>query len=95
MAWQNGVARTATAEWKRTRNRILERDGGRCHVCGQLGADEVDHVVPVAEGGTDADQNLAAIHPHPCHTRKTQEEAARGRARKSRKRPREQHPGRL
>ena len=37
-------------------------------------ADEVDHIVPLSQGGTDEDTNLRAIH-HDCHKVKTQREA--------------------
>ena len=67
--------------WTRRRARILARDQGICHVCGQPGADEVDHVIPLAEGGPDTDENCAAIHGRPCHADKTQREALRGRLR--------------
>lgn len=90
MGWD--PARENTAEWKRTRKRILKRDNGICCECGKPGSDQVDHRIPVAEGGTDDDSNLAAIHGIPCHQAKTLAEAARGRARHSRRRPRRQHP---
>lgn len=61
--------------------RIIAQHHGRCHVCGQPGATEVDHVTPEAEGGSSDDANLAPIHPKPCHEAKTKAEAARGRAR--------------
>ncbi len=61
--------------------RIIARDHGCCHVCGRPGADEADHVVPLAEGGPDTDDNLAAIHATPCHQAKTRAEAERGRGR--------------
>ncbi|QXC59342.1 HNH endonuclease [Aquihabitans sp. G128] len=74
--------------------RIIRRDHGICHVCGKPGATEADHVVPLAEGGSDTDANLAAIHAKPCHEAKTRAEQARGRARRgTASRPREQHPG--
>lgn len=76
-----------------TRSRILRRDQGICHVCHLPGATEVDHVIPWAEGGRDTDDNLAPIHPRPCHLDKTLAEAARGRARRSTRRPQEPHPG--
>lgn len=44
------------------RAEIIERDGGRCHVCGkQCRPDEIhlDHVVPLARGGTHHPDNLA------------------------------------
>jgi 5-methylcytosine-specific restriction protein A len=53
---------------------------GVCRVCDQLGADQVDHVVPLGEGGADEDWNLASIHAEPCHREKTAAEARRARA---------------
>lgn len=41
---------------------IIERDAGRCHVCGKkCRADEIhlDHLIPVAAGGAHAPENLA------------------------------------
>ena len=61
--------------------RILERFLYACHWCGNAGADQVDHVVPLAEGGADDDSNLAPIHAEPCHRVKTQGEAQRSRER--------------
>jgi 5-methylcytosine-specific restriction endonuclease McrA len=67
---------------------VLLRDDGRCHICGEYGATEVDHVVPlspladpVGVGGADDPSNLAPVHPVPCHAEKTAEEAKRARAR--------------
>jgi 5-methylcytosine-specific restriction protein A len=60
---------------------VMLRDDGRCHVCGCYGADEVDHVVPLAEGGGDGMDNRAPIHAEPCHREKTQAEAERARRR--------------
>jgi len=61
---------------------ILAAHGGRCHVCGGPGADRVDHVVPLAEGGSEHPTNLAPIHDTPCHADKSAAESARGRARR-------------
>jgi 5-methylcytosine-specific restriction enzyme A len=61
------------------RRRILDRYLGCCHVCGKVGADQVDHVIPLAEGGADDEANLAPIHGEPCHRDKTQDEARRAR----------------
>lgn len=58
---------------------VIARDEGRCHVCGDYGADETDHVVPLAEGGPDDVSNMKAIHSKPCHVEKTQREAQRAR----------------
>ena len=60
---------------------ILRRDRYICHVCGGEGADQADHVIPLAEGGANHTDNGAAIHAEPCHKNKTQEESRRGYAR--------------
>lgn len=64
--------------WDRKKLEILERDGYRCYLCGGR-AVTVDHILNRARGGTDCDDNLAAICVA-CHRRKTAREAARGRA---------------
>jgi 5-methylcytosine-specific restriction protein A len=65
------------------RLRVLARDSHRCQLrypgC-LVHAVEVDHVVPVAEGGTDCDSNLRAACTE-CHRVKSQAEALRGRLR--------------
>lgn len=64
--------------WRRIRDRILKRDEYLCQACRREGlltlAEEVDHIVPEHQGGTDDDSNLEAIcKPH--HDAKTQAEA--------------------
>jgi 5-methylcytosine-specific restriction endonuclease McrA len=59
---------------------ILVKYRGICHWCGKGGADEVDHVVPLAEGGADDMANRRPIHADPCHKIKTEQEAKRARA---------------
>jgi 5-methylcytosine-specific restriction protein A len=49
--------------------RIMRRDGGRCYLCAGP-AQEVDHVTPLAQGGTDRADNLRAVCK-PCHAAKT------------------------
>lgn len=61
---------------------VMRRDRGVCHVCRQPGADEVDHVVPVAEGGADTLDNKAPIHARPCHVEKTAAESKRAKQRR-------------
>lgn len=65
--------RTATSDWRKRRAIILKRDNFRCYVCGGP-ANQVDHIVAVAHGGSDKYDNLAAICP-PCHQRKSLAEA--------------------
>jgi hypothetical protein len=52
----------ATSTWKRVRLRVLAESGGICWLCGHPGADTVDHVRPLAEGGTNDPANLRAAH---------------------------------
>lgn len=52
------------------RRQILERDGYRCLYCGsQAGPFDVDHIVPVASGGSDHPENLACACA-PCNRSK-------------------------
>ena len=47
----------------RARNAKVVRDGGGiCHLCGHPGADAADHVVPLAQGGSDTIDNLRPAH---------------------------------
>ena len=48
-----------TRTWRKTRERILRRDGYICQYCGQE-ADTVDHVIPRRLGGLDSDDNLVS-----------------------------------
>lgn len=58
--------------WQALRLSILKRDEYICYVCGNPGADEVDHKIPVWKGGAKSDPgNLGAIHSSPCHEDKT------------------------
>ncbi|MBZ3473225.1 HNH endonuclease [Xanthomonas perforans] len=67
--------------WRRKRDEIMKRDQYLCVPCRAAGrvtaAEEVDHIVPQAEGGTGADNNLQAICVE-SHIAKTKAEAARG-----------------
>lgn len=67
------------------RRKVLHIHRRICHICGEPFADQVDHVIPLAEGGPDTIDNLRPIHGEPCHRIKTAAEAARGRARAHRR----------
>lgn len=45
------------------------RDRPPCHLCGLAGADTVDHLVPLVEGGTNDRANLAPAH-RACNSRR-------------------------
>jgi len=49
---------------KHLRIQVLIRDGSQCRICGRSKDEvplEVDHIIPVAEGGTDELANLATL----------------------------------
>ena len=49
-------------EWRRTRERVLRRDGYRCAVPGcSTRASVVDHLVSRRAGGSDAEHNLRSL----------------------------------
>lgn len=85
-SWSRGRAGRGRGgrPWRRVRRQVLERDQYLCQRCRRDGkaveANEVDHIVPEAEGGTTTAHNLEAICG-PCHKAKTLEEAARARQR--------------
>lgn len=57
--------------WRRKRDEIFKRDRYTCQVCQRVGGElELDHIVNVARGGTDADHNLQTICTD-CHKTKT------------------------
>jgi 5-methylcytosine-specific restriction protein A len=94
--WQgsNRRARLPT-DWAERCAQVRARDRGVCYVCGQPGADAVDHKNP---GDDHRLTNLGQIHqdvPPYCHRTKSAREgnAARAAIRAKRHRPREAHPG--
>lgn len=78
----------------RLRKKVLRRDGNRCVQCGSSERLEVDHILNVAQGGTNHPSNLQTLCVG-CHREKSQGEALRARVAKQKRRqlPVEQHPG--
>ncbi len=62
-------ARGYDRNWQRLRLIILHRDP-ICKACGQAASEDVDHIVPKAQGGTDDEANLQGLCAS-CHSRKT------------------------
>jgi len=62
--------------WRKLRSFILDRDP-LCVLCRRAPANEVDHIVPRADGGDDAPENLQGLCKS-CHSRKTMGEVRAG-----------------
>ena len=66
--------RTRGSVWMKIRDAIMRRDLGICQSCVRAGkltkATQVDHIIPLHQGGTDAMENLEAICTN-CHSIKT------------------------
>ena len=72
-------AHYVSAEWRAIRQRILIRDAYACRSCDEViygPKAHVDHIKPLEEGGTDAEENLQTLCES-CHGRKTREEQRR------------------
>lgn len=86
MAWdrKRDVGRLTGRPWRRLREQVLKRDKYLCQCaeCAErfvpLQADEVDHIITLANGGTDHPDNLRAINAD-CHKRKTQVDSGKAR----------------
>ena len=64
--------------WRKLRDEILARDNYTCQCCGRVGGRlELDHIVNVAQGGTNDKSNLQILC-HTCHKTKTQSESQAG-----------------
>jgi hypothetical protein len=93
-AWEGSTRRQRLPpNWdSEIRPAVFALYGDVCHMCGQLGADEVDHV---EQGDDHRLENLRPIHgwrtPQRCHVYKSSREGAAARPRLHR--PPEVHPG--
>lgn len=68
-----------TADWRAKRIRIGTRDAFVCRDCGRVAVGKnghADHIIPLEDGGSDQDENLA-WRCASCHGRKTRAEQRR------------------
>ena len=74
MSWLGQGKGRGGRPWRRLRDTVMKRDGYLCQPCKRANrlseAKEIDHIVGLAEGGTDHIDNLQAICI-PCHRAKT------------------------
>jgi 5-methylcytosine-specific restriction protein A len=75
----SAASRGYGARWRRLRTMVLARrplcaDPFELHAGQVVAATDVDHVLPRADGGIDADENLQSLC-HSCHSRKTAEQS--------------------
>lgn len=70
------------ATWRRKRQAVLQRDSHQCRLCAAKGlvtyGNEVDHITPKSQGGTDDLENLQTICGD-CHKAKTLKESSQRR----------------
>lgn len=53
-------ANGSTSQWRKIRQRVLDRDQRVCQWCGSEDANTVDHVIERSMGGSDSEDNLVA-----------------------------------
>lgn len=78
-ARQQWRANYSTPEYRANRKEALRRDGWRCIICGRGKVEgvrlEVDHIVAIVDGGSNAASNLVTLcEQH--HRAKTREDRA-------------------
>lgn len=104
MPWQSSRRRKDPPGWANIRQAVIQRAMGQCEYtppasaspgnpqrCGFPGTD-VDHIINLAQGGTDDLPNLQLLCPW-HHKQKTAQEARAARTIRTERRPKEKHPG--
>lgn len=76
---RHGSAIYKTQQWANVRLRAKRRDGWACVKCGAKGRIEVDHIVPLRDGGAPYELGNLQCLCVPCHSRKTRIEIGLGR----------------
>jgi 5-methylcytosine-specific restriction protein A len=102
--WTTSTRRPDPPYWKALRHQVIVRANGLCEFIYEAHpidpaikrcnykANEVDHIINLASGGTDDMSNLQLLCTY-HHKQKTAQEAAKARKPKTERKPREAHPG--
>lgn len=73
--YQNPRRHLRGRKLQQTRLRIFTEHNYTCAGCGQVTAAlELDHVIPLCRGGSDADSNLQPLCAAVCHPKKSKQE---------------------
>ena len=67
------IERTRGRKLQRNNERIHIRDKYTCQICKVTKSDQIDHIIPLCDGGSDEDDNKQALCEE-CHKMKTAEE---------------------
>ena len=75
MAGRKGRKVYGSRDWQLLRLIVRRRDGWRCKACSRLGGRlEVDHIVPVSQGGAELDPLNLRTLCRECHLKKSAKE---------------------
>ena len=73
MSWRRGE-RPSRRQWRKVRLVVLDRDAWTCTACGKAGRLEVDHRVPLEDGGALYDLDNLQTLCRGCHFDKSRGE---------------------
>lgn len=102
--WDSSRRRKDPPYWPQLRSQVIARANGLCEYIYEpdlldqtirrcnYRANQVDHKVNLASGGTDHIDNLQLLCDY-HHKQKTAQEAAKARKPRTERHPREKHPG--
>ena len=74
MSWRKKGERPNYRRWRAVRLKVLDRDGWACVKCGKAGRLDVDHRIPLEDGGAVYDESNLQSLCSDCHFSKSQEE---------------------
>lgn len=81
----------SSGTWRKLKGKVTRRDNGCCYMCGAESPDpddpeaeqhELDHIIPIFEGGAVEDLDNLGLACVTCHDTKSKAEAARANARR-------------